>query len=743
MNDKKRKNLSLGKKIILFREENKTYSQRDMANKFKLSLGYINPYTPSVTIWSHNITIKLMNYALIDFFSNRPLNENRYEMIKILSCSDQTFKMQTLLINKHCSPQLKSQNVSIYCPAQWDGFVCWNDTISNTKVSMPCPVFLDAPIDAVATRYCNQIGNWTSSQYLNITKANYDECIAHYSQAEYVVSLIKRFTIIYRVMLIQYQQNWCIELINLQIIKYILTIGLSSSIIILVAAIGLILCYKQYNKRNILHLNFFLAMIIRATLFLIDSAVNEFNPEFLIQNMLFCKTINALILYSIILCYFWLCAEAIYLTCNLYMISTEKCKHLLKAIIIISWGMKIFYKIYLKSKSLPQTLDKITCILGLNVLRISCQKQFEQSAHITINKPTVSMKRFFIAVPLFGFHYLLFMWVQPTSKSKILIYLKLYFDSIFISVQGIALPIILCFLNKRSIKAIKNSISRLNSNSKFRSHKLKSRKKREKSSKYNTSLNTKFRGRKRMNNDSNNMAENDNLKNETIAIGTKNKPRSKSKSCKSVHCDLCLKEIFGNEVEHWAVDHYVEKINDKFESIDIERIHQIAHKFKCKTCHKIFVNLEYYKEKHVQFCGKDVRPVKCQYCQQLIKPTSFNYHVKYHHADQLPKMKYGYKKNIFETLQSSDPSQIEVYEPKIINKNPIIDTPRIKKKISYAETSDVFCTLIDISNTNKWCDDFGFSDGFVYVTLQSLFLLLLVKGFDDVEIYGNFQTYFV
>uniref|UniRef100_A0A8C6TAR7 G-protein coupled receptors family 2 profile 1 domain-containing protein n=1 Tax=Neogobius melanostomus TaxID=47308 RepID=A0A8C6TAR7_9GOBI len=65
----------------------------------------------------------------------------------------------------------------LYCPRNWDGWLCWEDTAAGMLISQNCPnYFKDFDPTEKATKFCGEDGLWFRHPDTNRTWSDYTRC---------------------------------------------------------------------------------------------------------------------------------------------------------------------------------------------------------------------------------------------------------------------------------------------------------------------------------------------------------------------------------------------------------------------------------------------------------------------------------------------------------------------------------------------------------------------------------------
>ncbi|KAF7656563.1 hypothetical protein LDENG_00039430 [Lucifuga dentata] len=101
------------------------------------------------------------------------------------STDDGEFIRKFILENQNqCFEKMKQDppysKPGLYCSRNWDGWLCWDDTLAGTLASQNCPIyFIDFDVTEKATKYCGEDGQWFRHPESNKTWSNYTLCAAN------------------------------------------------------------------------------------------------------------------------------------------------------------------------------------------------------------------------------------------------------------------------------------------------------------------------------------------------------------------------------------------------------------------------------------------------------------------------------------------------------------------------------------------------------------------------------------
>ncbi|XP_053374704.1 secretin receptor-like [Mercenaria mercenaria] len=356
----------------------------------------------------------------------------------------------------------------VYCNATWDYVMCWNFTQAGTMVKQPCAEYIgNFNLAGFATRECLPNGTW---------KSNYEETNSTDGWTNYTDCLVGHKP--------EPSKDLFHHLPRIQLMS---EIGYGVSLVSLIAAVTIMIASKRLRcKSNVLHINLFLAFIIRAsvsffkTLIFVDDVglekdiirnpggTIEFRPEGLHWE---CKLIMCIFVYTVAASMMWILMEGLYLHMLVYKTMFTK-QHGTRLYILVGWLSPLVYLIpwiivrIFKENELCWNRQRkdgyfwiikapihlsvlINFIFFINIIRVLCVKS-KISRHVKSDAQHLrkTAKFVLVLIPLFGVIYIAFS-AYPTgvvSMEADIIYL--YCEMFYNSFQGFVLALLFCFLNE-------------------------------------------------------------------------------------------------------------------------------------------------------------------------------------------------------------------------------------------------------------------------------------------------------
>uniref|UniRef100_A0AAZ3NUX6 Vasoactive intestinal peptide receptor 1a n=1 Tax=Oncorhynchus tshawytscha TaxID=74940 RepID=A0AAZ3NUX6_ONCTS len=325
------------------------------------------------------------------------------------------------------------------CSGTWDKVACWPSANTGQVVTIPCPVyFLYLTNDFIMG---NLSKTCTSDGWSEVSPASYAlNCgyNANVTKAEFY---------------------WAVK------VGY--TIGHSLSLISLTIAIVLLCTFRKLHcTRNYIHMNLFVAFILKAiAVFIKDVVLYEVAESDCQPETVGCKAGVVFFQYGIMTSYFWLLVEGLYVH-TLLAVSFFSERKYFWWYILIGWGAPTVFitawvitKAYLKHSGCWDIINDhpwwiikmpilltilVNFILFICIIRILRQKmncrdigRKESHQYSRLAKSTL------LLIPLFGINYIIFAFIPEDINTRI----RMVIDLILGSFQGFGVAVLYCFLN--------------------------------------------------------------------------------------------------------------------------------------------------------------------------------------------------------------------------------------------------------------------------------------------------------
>ncbi|XP_033026436.1 parathyroid hormone/parathyroid hormone-related peptide receptor-like [Lacerta agilis] len=402
-----------------------------------------------------------------------------------------TKEEQIYLLNEakeKCHQQINTQKETVQdgnCLPEWDGIICWPESLPNKKVAVLCPDYVyDFNHHGHAYRRCDVHGNWELVPNMNKTWANYTECAIFFAPE---------------------RQNQEKEVFDR--LRIIYTVGYSISLASLVVAMC-ILCYfkRLHCTRNYIHLHLFASFVCRALSIFVKDLVlystlrleglqktqdSDWDAEDLSlalgsrTQLAGCKVAVTIFLYFLATNHYWILVEGLYLHSLIFMAFLSN-KSYLWALTLIGWGVPaVIVSVWASVRaSLADTqcwdlsagnmkwiyqvpilaAVVVNFFLFLNIVRVLASKLWETNAGKLDPRQQYRklLKSTLVLMPLFGVHYVVFMAIPYTAVSSVLWQIQMHYEMLFNSLQGFFVAFIYCFCNGEVQAEIKKDRFRRN-----------------------------------------------------------------------------------------------------------------------------------------------------------------------------------------------------------------------------------------------------------------------------------------
>ncbi|XP_014779368.1 secretin receptor isoform X2 [Octopus bimaculoides] len=334
------------------------------------------------------------------------------------------------------------------CSSIWDGILCWPQTLAGTVAELQCPSYINNfYTNGLVSRKCMENGQWYVLERYNRSWTNYSQCFG--------------------------ETNRWVK-VHLSHIPIIYTIGYGISLVSLCGAVLVMLYFRRLHcSRNMLHINMFMSFILRAAVCLIkeqllvdgfglpDDLQTHSNGQFYFRDDSShwqCKVLFSLFHYTLAANYIWILMEGLYLH-NLVTVAMFSQKSGVRPYIVVGWCFPFSFVIpwvvvrlfledtycwYTHSNKAYFWIMKgpimgsvmINFLLFLNIIRVLFSK-FDMNRpkkRARNNRYRRLAKSTLVLIPLFGIHYMVFLWL-PDDIGKKAELVKLYFEMLFNSFQ--------------------------------------------------------------------------------------------------------------------------------------------------------------------------------------------------------------------------------------------------------------------------------------------------------------------
>lgn len=365
-----------------------------------------------------------------------------------------------------------STNNGLYCEPVWDNVMCWEATAAGTMATQRCPTYIEGlQTDGHAKRHCTENGTWFIPPGRNVSWTDFGDCIKNI------------------------KPTFSPEIQDHMVrIRLIYNIGYGVSLCSLVVAVFIMLCCRKLSsKSNTLHINLFIAFILRSIMsFLKESLfVDGLGLEKDLKNVngvyrfreegthWECKLLFTVFVYTISACAVWIFMEALYLYMMVYnTYFTEK--HGVQLYVVFGWLIPVV--LIIPWVIVRAKMEDILCwntnpnprylwimrgplffiyivnfLLFLDIVRVLFIR-VKKNQRVSGARKVRKMAKFIVVlIPLFGVCYIVFSFLAGNDIDVDRDIPYLYVEMFYNSFQGFLLAVLFCFLNEEVLQEIRKA----------------------------------------------------------------------------------------------------------------------------------------------------------------------------------------------------------------------------------------------------------------------------------------------
>ncbi|KAK2815850.1 hypothetical protein Q5P01_026317 [Channa striata] len=354
----------------------------------------------------------------------------------------------------HCLDYLNATPpaTGLVCNRTFDQYACWPDGLPGTTVNLSCPWFLPwhrKVQQGLVYRICKEDGQWAQK--------NTSECEDDPGED-------------YGRILIQ--------------LRIMYTVGYSLSLGALLLALGILITFRKLHcMRNNIHMNLFASFILRAVSILVKDALLTLTQDTRsisdtqtqawvnIPAVTWCRGALVMMQYSVMANNYWLLVEGIYLH-SLLVITVFTERKYFYIYLAIGWGAPLTFVLpwitvkylYENKECWEENINMgywwiirspilfsyvINFFIFIRIIKILMSKLRAHQMRYTDYKFRLA-KSTLTLIPLLGIHAILFTFVidESVPKGSMLRLIRLFYDLLFNSFQGLLVAILYCFINK-------------------------------------------------------------------------------------------------------------------------------------------------------------------------------------------------------------------------------------------------------------------------------------------------------
>ncbi|XP_076461778.1 secretin receptor-like [Babylonia areolata] len=390
------------------------------------------------------------------------------ETVRILN--EKKLACYRLYVTRQQEVKSGSMNYSGWCPVAWDDIKCWDVTVPGTAVVIPCPDYINRfKTHEFAVRKCLVDGTWEMhhNRSMNRSWTNYSACYDSHPapsniDMNYHAEQADKLTLMYTV-------GYCVSLAAL-----------------LIAVFIMLYCRRLQCKSNTMHINLFLAFILRASLaFLKDRLFVGYlglpqDVTYVNGRLAFvdqgshweCRLIMVLLMLAISATQTWILMEGLYLYILIHRtILTER--YGVRPYIVLGWAipwMIVIPWVIVKYRfentycwNMQQNAGYFWILKGpwiamvmmnffflLDIFRVLFMRVRSNHRHVGSSKYRKFAKFILVLIPLFGIMYIVIFIAFPSDHvdHDEFNVVHLYIEMGYNSFQGFILALLFCFLNE-------------------------------------------------------------------------------------------------------------------------------------------------------------------------------------------------------------------------------------------------------------------------------------------------------
>ncbi|XP_017065034.1 calcitonin gene-related peptide type 1 receptor [Drosophila eugracilis] len=384
------------------------------------------------------------------YLENAALNEGTIDMRNV---DEKLAEQEELMATVSSATMATNQrDRRLFCPLDFDGYLCWPRTPAGTVLSQYCPDFVEGfNKKFLAHKTCLENGSWFRHPATNQTWSNYTNCVDH-EDLEF-----RKF-------------------INELYVK-----GYALSLLALLISIIIFLGFKSLRCTRIrIHVHLFASLACTCVAWILWYRLVVERHETITENPLWCIGLHLVVHYFMLVNYFWMFCEGLHLHLVLVVVFVKD-TIVMRWFIVISWfspipiaavyGLARHFSnpdnkhcwindsLYLWMFSVPITLSLLASFIFLiNVLRVIVRKLHPQSAQPAPLAIRKAVRATIILVPLFGLQHFLLPY-RPDAGSQLDRFYQMLSVAL-VSPQGFVVSFLFCFANHDVTFAIRTLLNK-------------------------------------------------------------------------------------------------------------------------------------------------------------------------------------------------------------------------------------------------------------------------------------------
>ncbi|XP_062141058.1 calcitonin gene-related peptide type 1 receptor [Drosophila sulfurigaster albostrigata] len=432
--------------VYRYQNETSTYQTSTDSND-ESDDGELQPHAPRY------LEQAMLNEGTIDM---QNVDEQSASMSELYA----TIQTATMATNQHSIPNNNYANNNInnseterlYCPVNFDGYLCWPRTPAGTVLSQFCPDFVEGfNTKFLAHKTCLENGSWYRHPESNQIWSNYTNCV-------------------------DYEDMEFRQFVNELYVK-----GYALSLLALLISIIIFLGFKSLRCTRIrIHVHLFASLACTCIAWILWYRLVVEHYERITENPPWCIALHLVVHYFMLVNYFWMFCEGLHLHLVLVVVFVKD-TIVMRWFKILSWLSPLLFVIpygiarhfsandnqhcwindslYLWIFSVPITLSLLASFIFLiNVLRVIVRKLHPQSAQPAPLAIRKAVRATIILVPLFGLQHFLLPY-RPDAGTQLDRFYQLL-SVVLVSLQGFVVSFLFCFANHDVTFAIRTLLNK-------------------------------------------------------------------------------------------------------------------------------------------------------------------------------------------------------------------------------------------------------------------------------------------
>ncbi|XP_030381616.1 calcitonin gene-related peptide type 1 receptor [Scaptodrosophila lebanonensis] len=372
-----------------------------------------------------------------------------------------TVMTATMAPNQHAT-NISNQNGSqagplgaarrLFCPVNFDGYLCWPRTPAGTVLSQYCPDFVEGfNTKFLAHKTCLENGSWYRHPVSNQIWSNYTNCV-------------------------DYEDFEFRQFVNEMYVK-----GYALSLLSLLISIIIFLGFKSLRCTRIrIHVHLFASLALTCVAWMLWYRFVVEQPGLIGENPPWCIALHLAVHYFMLVNYFWMFCEGLHLHLVLVVVFVKDTivmrwfkllSWLCPLLFVVPYGTARYFSasdnahcwiddsLLLWIFSVPITLSLLASFIFLiNVLRVIVRKLHPQSAQPAPLAIRKAVRATIILVPLFGLQQFLLPY-RPDAGTQLERFYQLL-SVVLVSLQGSVVSFLFCFANHDVTFAMRTMLNR-------------------------------------------------------------------------------------------------------------------------------------------------------------------------------------------------------------------------------------------------------------------------------------------